>query len=77
MPSADWASSARDLAAARTVRDQGSGSEVPTSPAKVLIALSMSDRCACPPGPESLASSLGTGAWPRRRAARRAGGQPM
>src|SRR6266567_2729177 len=77
VPSADWASSARERAAARTVRDQGSGSEPPTSLANTLIALSMSDRCACPTCPASLATSLGAGAWPRRRAASRAGGQPM
>ena len=46
VPSAAWASSARERAAARTVRDQGSGSEPPTSLANTLIALSMSGRCA-------------------------------
>ncbi len=46
-PRAAWASSALDRAATSTVRDQGSGSEPPTSLANTVIALSMSDRCAC------------------------------
>jgi hypothetical protein len=70
---------ARDRAAARTVRDQGSGSEPPTSSANTVIALSMSERCACAPSADSPASSLRAevGAPPRSRATSRAGGQPM
>ena len=78
-PRAAWASLARDRAAARTVRDQGSGREPPTSSANTVTALSMSDRCAWTTSAESSASSLRAevGPAPRSRAASRPGGQPM
>ena len=78
-PRVAWASSARDRAAARTVRDQGSGREPPISSANTVIALSMSDRWAWTTSADPPASSLRAevGPAPRNRAASRPGGQPM